>query len=101
MKTNKTQRRVLSELIKDTGGIVPVSEWTNGSGRHTTRKATPPACEDLDIETACHLPGMSGKVARRLNKARPRVQRVIIVTNRRRANRLVAEDKHLPPSSFS
>jgi hypothetical protein len=91
MKTNKTQRRVLAELIAANGGIVPVSEWTCGSGRHTSRKATPPACEDLDIETACELPGLSGKIARRLHKARPRVQRVIIVTDRRRANRLVSQ----------
>jgi hypothetical protein len=91
MKTNKTQRRVLAELIAATGGIVPASEWTNGAGRYTTRKATPPACGDLDIETACQLPGMSGKIARRLHKARPRVQRVIVVTDRRRANQLAAK----------
>ena len=91
MKTNKTQRRVLAELIAANGGIVPVSDWTNSSGRYTTRKATPPACEDLDIETACQLPGMSGKIARRLHKARPRVQRVIVVTDRRRANQLAAK----------
>ena len=91
MKTNKTQRRVLAELIAANGGIVPVSEWTNSYGRHTTRKATPPACEDLDIETACELPGLSGKIARRLHKARPRVQRVIVVTDRRRANQLAAQ----------
>ena len=91
MKTNKTQRRVLAELIAATAGIVPTSEWTNGSGRYTTRKATPPACEDLDIETACRLPGMSGTIARRLHKARPRVQRVIVVTDRRLANRLATE----------
>ncbi len=33
-----------AQQIHDRGGVVPSSEWTNGSGRWTTRKAVPPFC---------------------------------------------------------
>ena len=86
-KINKTQREMLGQLMDRRFGLVAVSDWTNGSGRYTTRKATPPHCAEMAIEDAIALPGLSGKQARRLHRARPRVQRVIVVVNRRAANR--------------
>ena len=86
-KINKTQREMLGQLMDRPFGLVAVSDWTNGMGRHTTRKATPPHCAEMAIEDAIALPGLSGKQARRLHRARPRVQRVIVVVNRRAANR--------------
>ena len=80
------QRRTLGQLMDSFHGCVAVSDWTNGMGRHTTRKATPIHCRDMSINDAMKLPGLSGKQARRLHKARPRVQRVIVVTDRRKAN---------------
>ncbi len=86
-KITAVQRRTLGQLMDSRFGCVAVSDWTNGSGRRTTRKATPIHCGELSIEDAMRLPGLSGKQARALHKARPRVRRVIIVTNRRAANR--------------
>ena len=87
MKTTITQRRMLGQLMDSRFGCVAVSDWTNGMGSSTTRKRTPIHCDELSIEDAMRLPGLSGKQARSLHRARPRVQRVIIVTNRRSANR--------------
>ena len=86
-KITVVQRRMLGQLMDARHGCAAVSDWTNGMGRHTTRKATPIHCAELSIDNAMFLPGLSGKQARALHKARPRVQRVIIVTNRRAANR--------------
>lgn len=40
-KTNEKQLREFMNLM-DTDGCVPVTEWTSGSGRHTTARALPP-----------------------------------------------------------
>ncbi len=81
----KPQRRMLQELLAQRGGCVMQSEWTNGSGSYTTRRAVPVYSEDLSLDAACKLGGAAGKAARRVRKAHPRCERVIIVTDIRRA----------------
>jgi len=85
IKHTKTQRRMLQELLVKRGGCVMQSEWTNGSGSYTTRRAVPVYSEDLSLDAACKLGGAAGKAARRVRKAHPRCERVIIVTDIRRA----------------
>ena len=87
MRINTDQRRTLGQLMDMPHGCAAVSDWTNGSGRYTTRKATPPFCSEMPISDAMALPGLSGKQARAMHKARPRVKCIIIVTDRRNANK--------------
>lgn len=44
MRFTKTHERQLREFmtIMDGGGCVPVTEWTTGKGRYTSRRALPP-----------------------------------------------------------
>jgi len=85
IKHTKVQRRMLQELLVQRGGCVMQSQWTNGSGSYTTRRAVPIYSEDLTLDDACKLGGAAGKAARKLRKAHPRCERVIIVTDIRRA----------------
>ena len=41
----------LDSLLR-AGGVVPSSEWTNGSGRFTTRRTVPPYCRRMSITAA-------------------------------------------------
>ena len=98
MKPNKRQIETLREFIQgaDAGGYRgcrATSEWTNGSGRHVTKRATPVYCAEMPIADAMALPGLSGKEARKLHKARPRVSRVVVVVDRRAANRVTREGR--------
>ena len=85
IKHTKTQRRMLQELLIQRGGCVMQSDWTNGSGSYSTRRSVPVYSEDLSLAAACKLGGAAGKAARKLRKAHPRCERVIIVTDIRRA----------------
>ena len=89
-KITITQRRMLAQLMAG-HGLRASSDWTTGLGRHTKRKAIPPFCESLPIEDAMALPGLSGRQARALQLRRPLVQRVVIVTDRRKANQLLKQ----------
>lgn len=44
MKFTKTQENHLREYMSkmDANGCLPVTEWTSGSGRYTTKRALPP-----------------------------------------------------------
>lgn len=88
MKPTKTQIRILRSFLSG-GGCVATSDWTTGSHRYTTRRCVPLHCSSMDINAACLLPGLSGLLARRMRRDRPRVQRIIVVTNRHRATRLI------------
>ena len=96
MKPNKRQIETLREFM---GGAWSYrvcrasSDWTNGSGRHTTKRATPVYCAEMTITDAMGLPGLSGKEARKLHKARPRVSRVVVVVDRRAENRVTKEGR--------
>jgi len=85
IKHTKTQRRMLQELLVQRGGCVMQSDWTNGIGSYTTKRAVPVYSEDLSLDDACQLGGAAGKAARKLRRAHPRCERVIIVTDIRAA----------------
>ena len=88
---NTIQKKALAYLLTVNDGCIPSSEWTNGSGRFTTKKAVPRHCELLPIVQAVGLAGKSGVAARKLNKARPNIRKVVVVTNRRAAHLAVKE----------
>ena len=92
MKITIPQAWSLNQIL-DHGGVVPTSEWTNGRGRHTTRKQVPPHCERMWVHHGHHYL-KSGLVKRNLEKliaARPRVEYVIVCTNLRAARKAVRE----------
>ena len=82
--TTTVQRASLKALL-DMGGAVITSEWTNGTGRYTTRRALPPFCKSIPRYLAAHYPARIQKVFR----AHPRCHAVIAVTNMRAANRVL------------
>ena len=86
----KTQVRML-ELLLNAGGCVMSSEWVNGCGRYRTRRAVPVFAEWKTLDRACDLPGFAGKAARKVRRAHPRCQSVIVVTDIRAARRVMRE----------
>tara|TARA_R100000808_G_C2122499_1_gene133494 strand:- start:14 stop:310 length:297 start_codon:yes stop_codon:yes gene_type:complete len=90
----KPQADALLTLLQH-GGVVPTSEWTNGSGRYITRRTVPPYASRLTVgEAGAILRGDVRRAFNRLVKARPRIQEVVAITNlrgARRALRLKAE----------
>jgi len=89
-KPTKTQVRML-EMLMNSGGCVMSSEWTNGCGKFRTKRAVPVYSEDMFLSQACELPGAAGLAARRLRRAHPRCQSVIIVTDIRAARRVMRQ----------
>lgn len=89
-KPTKTQVRML-EMLVNSGGCVMSSEWTNGCGKFRTKRAVPVYSERLDLAPACELPGAAGQAARKLRKAHPRCETVVIVTDIRAARRLLRQ----------
>ena len=83
---NKTQRESLLALHKR-GGLVPASEWVNGSGRYITKRAIPPHCERIERRDARKYP----KRIQSLFDKRPRLQAVVAITNMRAANKELAQ----------
>jgi hypothetical protein len=69
--------------ILNKGGAILSSDWTTGHGRYISLRAIPPHCQALPVSESVKLPGETGKNARKLFKAHPRVQKIICVTNRR------------------
>ena len=89
------------------GGVVPSSEWTTGRGRYTSRAALPPFCSVLEVWQVTHaahdgvrapklLRGEVRTAFDRLVKARPRVERVVAVTDLRGARRALRLRGALP-----
>ena len=79
---NKTQRENLFDLYKR-GGLVPASEWVNGSGRYITKRAIPPHCERIERRDARKYPKRIWSIF----ESRPRVQAVVAIVNMRAANK--------------
>lgn len=79
IKCNKVQAVNLWQLYR--GGAHATSEWTNGRGRNTTKKAVPPFCERIARYQAARHP----KRIRQIFEKRPRVQEVVAITNMRAA----------------
>jgi len=88
----KTQINALNEII-EMGGCI-ASHWTSGSGNYITRRATPVFCETVEIADGLNfarrlpdLKGYAAKCAKRLLKAHPKAQKLIICTNIRAARK--------------
>jgi hypothetical protein len=91
MSLLKPQAEALSSIL-ESGGVVASSEWTNGSGRHITRRTVPPYCELLEAwQAESHLRGEVRRSFERLRRMRPRIQRVVAVTDLRGARRAMQE----------
>ena len=62
-----------------------------GADAPSTKRAVPVYSERLDLAPACELPGAAGLAARRLRRAHPRCETVVIVTDIRAARRLLRQ----------
>lgn len=83
---NKVQRENLFQIYSR-GGVVLVSEWTNGSGRFVTKKAIPPLCERVERRDA-------HKFSKRISSVfdeRPKVQAVIAIMDMEEAKKQFTE----------
>ena len=72
------------------GGVVPASEWTNGSGRYVSKRTLPPFAVEIAANDATYLRGEIGKRARKLLADRFRVTRLVVVTDIRAARAALA-----------
>lgn len=78
------------------GGVVASSEWTNGSGRYITSAAVPPYASKLSVwEASRTLRGEVRKAFDRLVKARPRIERVVAITDLRGARCALRKKKEV------
>ena len=95
-------KRALSNAkeIYTRGGAVAASDWTNGSGRYITKRTIPPFCievcvfpdsdgEELYQDLDRHhwhfpvLPVYAKKAAKKLIKERPKVEKIVLMVDRR------------------
>ena len=76
-------------------GVAASSDWTNGQGRFTTRRATPVFSERIEGQTPddlkhaveSQLRGEVRNAARRLLKLRPRIKCLVAITDLRSARK--------------
>lgn len=85
MKCNKVQAVSLWQLYRV--GAHATSEWTNGRGRNTRKRAVPPYCERIARYQAERHP----KRIRQIFEKRPRVQEVVAITNMRAAKKALRD----------
>ncbi len=86
-KITKSQIEALAEL-KRRGGAVITSQWINGNGRYTTRRAIPPHCDRIPRWL------WSSRYPTRIKKVfqkHPKCEAVIAITNMRAVNKILAE----------
>ena len=79
MKCNSVQAVNVWQLYRS--GACATSEWTNGRGQNTRRRAVPPFCQRISKYEANQHP----KRIRQIFEKRPRVQEVVAITNMRGA----------------
>ena len=85
------------KAITGLGGVCIVSEWTNGSGRHRTRRPTPAFCEELTLwkdgaEFTIEyykLKGYAAKAIKKAFKTNPRANYAIVCTDIRGARKAI------------
>lgn len=71
--------------IFNRGGVIPASEWTSGSGRHTKPRPIPEYCSRMilsEFSTLQHTGRLHAKVVqaiKSLTQQRPRLQNLIVV----------------------
>ena len=86
----------MNKLLKDLhdmGGVVAASDWTNGHGRWTKRKAMPRYSGEV---YARYIEGvLKGEVlknAKALLKRRPKITKFVAITNLRAARGVLTKD---------
>jgi hypothetical protein len=84
MKITTQQLANLLALF-ERGGCAITSEWVNGDGRYTTRKAIPPFCER--IERTALTEGHPERIRRMFRKRKCRA--VIAITRMRAAKKVL------------
>lgn len=75
-------------IIMLRGGAVLASSWTTGSGNYISKRPIPAHCAELSAEDAQKLGGVVGSSVRKLIKAHPRAQKIIVVTDVRAVRKL-------------
>ena len=83
-KTNKN-----ASEIADLGGAIASSEWVTGSGNYIKKRPIPFLCKEIDVSDISSLKGRSHTAARRLLKLRPRIRKMIVVSDWRKLNKLL------------
>ena len=90
MKTTTTKKptgQTLANLreIFAKGGAIPSSEWTSGSGNFISKRAIPYGAVEIERHLIDRMADRCSKrtinKAAKIFKARPRVQKVIVVTD--------------------
>ena len=76
-----------AQLIANRGGAIAASDWTTGTGNYVSKRPIPAHCIEIDSCDVDRLKGKSKAAATRLMKARPKVQKVIVVADWRSLNR--------------
>jgi len=91
---NKMQQTIKNAIeIAQRGGAVAAGDWTTGTGNYIHKRAIPSLCEEIKASEVATLPGKSGLAARRLLKKRPRIRKLIVVTNWRELNKLTTNNQ--------
>lgn len=100
------KNKLLTDLYK-LGGAVKSSDWTNGSGRYITRRSIPDHCDLLEHmyftdqgeflaynqhREKVTLKGEIKKKVLKILKVSPRVQKIVAITDLRKAKKLIKEN---------
>jgi len=78
--------------IADQGGAIASSDWTTGSGRYISKRPIPNLCAEIYADDVESLVGKSKTAAMKLLKSRPRVQKIIFVSNWRKLNKMIKKN---------
>ncbi len=84
----KATHRNAAEIAQK-GGAIAASDWTSGSGRNTSKRPVPELCKEILVSEINNLAGQSKKAAIKLIKNRPKIQKIIVVDNWRKLNKLI------------
>jgi len=74
-----TDRKALE--IANLGGVIPSSHWINGSGKHIKKRPIPKLCMEVEVGHMNALPHRSRQAAELLLKARPRIKKLIAISD--------------------
>ena len=101
--------------IAKRGGVVAASDWTSGGGRHVSKRTIPPHCIEIKIMPSFEnigadgnlktfpaylewdksklekLPAYAKRAIEKLQKERPKVQKVIALVDRRGLKKALRE----------
>jgi hypothetical protein len=83
----KTTDKNAMEIAKR-GGAIAAGDWTRGTGNFISKRAIPAMCREIDADQIGSLRGKSAAAARKLLKTRPKVRKLIVVTDWRNLNKV-------------